>query len=130
MNMTRRFSLGILVALLLTVALSATAIKFLHRAPAAEDAKVAAPFLLDNAPRFEVSPAAMKRIQEVIEEMRGGYGGTLVCEPPDPVLDSPAFLAHYLRAFAQPDSRSATKLHDYDYRFRRIPPAFPGHRRR
>jgi hypothetical protein len=73
---------------------------------------LAGPFSLENAVDFEVPPPDLERIHTVIEEVRGGYGGTLVTAPRDEVLDSPAFLAHYLRAFSEPiDARK------YDYGF-------------
>lgn len=79
------------------------------------DKLLATEFALDRAPQFAVSDHRLVRINEVIEEVRGGYGGTLVCEPRDDDLDSPAFLAHYLRAFGDPVNFSS-----YDYQFDRI----------
>jgi hypothetical protein len=77
-------------------------------------------FPLEKAPDFKATQAELARINAVIAEVRGGYGGTLVCDPQDQVLDSPAFLAHYLRAFSIPDATSPEGLKAYDYRFERI----------
>lgn len=79
------------------------------------DRLLATEFSLDRAPEFAVGKERLGRIDEVIEEVRGGYGGTLVCEPQNDDLDSAAFLAHYLRAFGDPVNFTA-----YDYQFERI----------
>jgi hypothetical protein len=79
------------------------------------DALLAGPFAIDHAPDFKVSASKATHIKEVIDEVRGGNGGTLVVSPPDATIDSPAFLAHYLRAFSQPDT-----LDGYAYNFERI----------
>src|SRR5262249_26818730 len=53
---------------------------------------------------------------QVIEEMKESYGGTLVTRPgPDNALDSPFFLSRYLREFSSPEKKGCLK--DYDYRF-------------
>jgi len=75
---------------------------------------------LDRAPDFPLSPTARAKVDKVIAEVRGGYGGTLVTAPPDQVLDTPAFLSQYLRAFADPPDLTPDGLHSYDYRFERI----------
>lgn len=74
-------------------------------------------FALEQGPKFVTEAAAQKRIDEVVGEMKGNYGGTLVTAPPDSALDSPAFLSAYLRNFAtvvDDDFRT------YDYCFERI----------
>src|SRR6185295_18779131 len=73
-------------------------------------------FALDKAPDFVLTQPQRARIDAVVSELRRGYGGTLVVAPHDDVLDSAAFLAHYLRAFALPDPG----IFIYDYRFERI----------
>lgn len=85
--------------------------------PGCNDSLLEGPFALVRAPDFEVPPDDLKRIEEVIGEVRRGYGGTLVTSPPDKVLDSSAFLSAYLRAFAKLDGKG---LATYDYRFERI----------
>jgi len=75
---------------------------------------------LDRAPDYVLSPTIRARVDQVIAEVRGGYGGTLVTAPPDGVIDTPAFLAQYLRAFADPPDLTPRGLHSYDYRFERI----------
>ena len=75
---------------------------------------------LDRATDFEISRQARARVDQVISEVEGGYGGTLVTSPPDEVIDSPAFLAHYLRAFSRPPDMTSKGLQTYDYRFERI----------
>jgi len=77
-------------------------------------------FAMQYAPSFNESADAFSSINTVINQVRGGYGGTLVCEPKNDILDSPAFLAYYLRAFSQPDSMDSNGLKNYDYRFERI----------
>jgi hypothetical protein len=84
--------------------------------PGCNERRLASTFALEKAPHFEVTPAQQTRIGEVINELRRGYGGTLVCDPHDEALDSAAFLAHYLRAFSSPDAG----ISSYDYRFERI----------
>jgi hypothetical protein len=59
----------------------------------------------------------MDGITAVIKEVRGGYGGTLVCDPAGSVVDSPAFVAHYLRAFSGLRREDCSS---YDYRFERL----------
>jgi hypothetical protein len=84
--------------------------------PGCNERLLASTFALEQAPHFEVAPTRQKRIDDVIDELRRGYGGTLVCDPHDEALDSAAFLAHYLRAFSSPDAG----IRSYDYRFERI----------
>ncbi len=84
-------------------------------------------FALDQAPEFNVSAADAAEIAEIIEEVRGGYGGTLVCADDGAIVDQPAFLAHYLRAFATPDSLNTPDLQTYDYRMERVLSRMSGH---
>lgn len=80
------------------------------------EALLAGEFALNKATAFTVTETEQARIDEVVKEVKGGYGGTVVTAPrPDAVLDSPAFLAHYLRAFAKPETMTW-----YDYHFERI----------
>jgi|GEM_PF-2454052 len=83
--------------------------------PCCNSELLAGPFSLKNAPDFNVSQLDLNRITEVIDELKSGYGGTLVTAPLDPVLDSSAFLAHYLREFGNPDN-----IRIYDYLYERI----------
>jgi len=73
-----------------------------------------------RAPDYALSPSSRARIDQVIAEVKGSYGGTLVTAPPDDVLDTPAFLAHYLREFATAPELTPNGLASYDYRFERI----------
>jgi hypothetical protein len=76
-------------------------------------------FALDNGPRFILPPQQQTVVDEVVEEMKRGYGGTLVTKAgPDNTLDSSSFLSRYLREFSSPGNKRALK--DYDYRFERI----------
>lgn len=74
-------------------------------------------FAIQHAPSFNEPADAFLIINRVIDEVRGGYGGTLVCEPKNSAIDSSAFLVYYLRAFSNPESN---ELKWYDYRFERI----------
>src|SRR5688572_11975957 len=72
-------------------------------------------FAMDRATEFSVMQTQESKINQLVKELKHGYGGTLVLAPPDPEIDSPAFLAYYLRAFGEP-----VNPREYDYRFERI----------
>ena len=76
-------------------------------------------FALENGPRFVLPPQQQALVDKVIEEMKKGYGGTLVTKAgPDNTLDSSSFLSRYLREFSSLENKHGLK--DYDYRFERI----------
>ncbi len=77
------------------------------------DPLLASTFALANAPAFTVTRDQQARINRVLDELRHGHGGTLVCAPHDETLDSPAFLANGLRVFSGPQDG----IHPYKYRF-------------
>ena len=64
---------------------------------------------------IDVDDASLHRIARVLKEMDSGYGGTLVVDPKDWAIDSPAFVERYLKRFGDP-----TNLKDYDYQFERL----------
>jgi hypothetical protein len=76
-------------------------------------------FALEKGPRFSLPRQQQVLVDQVIEEMKKGYGGALVTKKgPDNVLDSSVFLSRYLREFSTLQDKSSLK--DYDYRFERI----------
>jgi hypothetical protein len=74
-------------------------------------------FALDKGPDLPASPESRARIQTVIDELKRGYGGTLVVSGPDEVIDSSAFVSAYLRAFAVLEEK---EIKTYDYLFERL----------
>ena len=77
-------------------------------------------FALSDAPVIKVDKKKKSRINQVIRELKRGYGGTLVVAAPDPVIDSPEFVAYYVRALAEPDDATVEGLSSYSYRFERL----------
>lgn len=76
-------------------------------------------FALQNGPRFVLPPQQQAVVEQVLDEMKKGYGGTLVTKAgPDDAIDSSAFLSRYLREFSSVKSKRALKR--YDYLFERI----------
>jgi hypothetical protein len=76
-------------------------------------------FALENGPRFVLPHQQQALVDQVIGEMKKGYGGTLVTKAgPDNTLDSSSFLSRYLREFSSLENKR--RLKDYDYRFERI----------
>lgn len=55
------------------------------------------------------------KIDDILNQMEGGYGGTLILTPHDDLIDSAAFVQRYLRRFSSPDNLKA-----YDNRFARL----------
>ena len=85
--------------------------------PGCNDRILNSRFALAEAPYFPCGVERQIFIYQVIDKMKNGYGGTMVCEPsPHPHLDSPEFVSCYLRTFSAPSG----KLHEYDYRFDRL----------
>jgi hypothetical protein len=74
-------------------------------------------FAVDKGPDLPATPEAKARIQTVVDELKRGYGGTLVVSGPDDAIDSPPFVSAYLRAFAVPDEKD---VQGYDYLFERL----------
>src|SRR3989442_13201554 len=87
--------------------------------PGCNNALLEGEFALGKAPDLKVSNDGRSVIDRVVGEMKRNYGGTLVTRrAPDPDIDTPEFVAHYLRAFAElPDGKD---LKSYDYRFSRL----------
>lgn len=78
---------------------------------------LASEFSLANAPDFACGSERKKFIDQVVAEMKDNYGGTMVTEDfPHLHLDTPEFVACYLRAFSKP----GRDLHAYDFRFERL----------
>src|SRR6266404_4677988 len=76
-------------------------------------------FALGDGPEILLPSQQQTVVDQVIGEMKGGYGGTLVTKGgPDKTLDSSAFLSRYLREFSSPEKKHG--LEKYDYRFERI----------
>jgi hypothetical protein len=76
-------------------------------------------FALKNGPRFILPDQQRIIVDRVIDEMKKGYGGTLVTtKGMDKALDSSAFLSRYLREFSSLEKNRGLK--EYDYRFERI----------
>lgn len=74
-------------------------------------------FSLTNAPAMPCAKEKKQFIDELINEVRGEYGGTMVLKKsPHPYMDTPEFTVFYLRAFAEPGE----PLDTYDYRFERL----------
>ena len=60
-------------------------------------------FSLTEAPAMPCAEKKKAFIEKVINEVRGGYGGTMVVtKSPHPLMDTPEFTAFFLRAFAEP----------------------------
>jgi hypothetical protein len=76
-------------------------------------------FALENGPKFVLPHQEQIVVDQVIKEMKSGYGGTLVTKAgPDKTLDSSSFLSRYLREFSSVENKRGLK--DYNYRFERI----------
>jgi len=76
-------------------------------------------FSLSNAPAMPCSEYQKEYINNVIDEISGkkNFGSAIVLEKsPHPYMDTPEFIAFYLRAFAEPGE----SLQDYSYRFDRL----------
>jgi len=67
-------------------------------------------------PKIPAEGEAKLRIEAVLAEMQRNYGGTMVCDPEDAGIDSPAFVERYLEKFGTPGK----SMGDYDYRFERL----------
>ena len=66
-------------------------------------ALLAGEFTLAKAPELPLGNEQKAFIERVINEVKGGYGGTMVVEDPShPHMDKPEFVARYLRAFGDP----------------------------
>jgi len=86
--------------------------------PGCNQALLNGEFSLTNAPAMPCDNEKQEFINKVIDEVRGGYGGTMVLKKsPHPYMDTPEFTAFYLRAFAEPTN---PLLDTYDYRFERL----------
>jgi len=82
-------------------------------------------FSLENAPQFEADAARVTLVGRVIQEMKNGYGGTMVLTPSNhSELDTPKFVSRYLREFAAPEGDDFSS---YDYRFERLFARISGH---
>jgi hypothetical protein len=76
-------------------------------------------FALGKGPKFSLPRQQEAFAEQVIEEMKKGYGGTLVTRSgPDNTLDTSFFLSRYLREFSSLGNKGGLK--HYDYRFERI----------
>jgi len=76
-------------------------------------------FALEKGPRFSLLHRQQVLVDQAIEEIKQGYGGSLATvKGPDSTLDSSFFLSRYLREFSTPQNKNSLK--DYDYRFKRI----------
>jgi hypothetical protein len=70
-------------------------------------------FAVENGPKFELPSQQQGLVYQVIGEMKGGYGGTLVTSGPDKTLDSAPFLSKYLREFSSVEHDGSAKKYDY-----------------
>ena len=116
MNVTKLRSIPLVIALLVPQSNHTAG----HKAQTNEnDHGLNDEFALGNGPSFVLSHQQQALVDQVIEEMKKGYGGTLVTKTgPDNTLDSSSFLSRYLREFSSLENRRGLK--DYDYRFERI----------
>jgi hypothetical protein len=81
------------------------------------DALLNGEFSLDRAPEIPATGRQKAFIDRVVGELKRNYGGTMVLEDsPHRYMDTPEFLAWYLRAFGDP----AGDFRGYDYRFERL----------
>ena len=113
-NLTKLLAIPLLLALPLPQASSQTAGR---KAQAVlNESGLNDEFALEKGPRFLLPRQQQALVDQVIEEMKKGYGGTLVTKKgPDNALDSSFFLSRYLREFSTLQNKS--RLKDYDYRF-------------
>ena len=116
-NVTKLLSIPLVIALLIPQSSSQTVGR--KTQPDQNDNELNDEFALEKGPRFLLPRQQQAVVDQVIEEMKKGYGGTLVTKKgPDDALDSSFFLSRYLREFSSPENKSSLK--DYDYRFERI----------
>ncbi len=116
-NVTKLLSIPLVIALLIPQSSSQTVGR--KAQPDQNDNGLNDEFALEKGPRFLLARQQQAVVDQVIEEMKKGYGGTLVTKKgPDDALDSSFFLSRYLREFSSPENKSSLK--DYDYRFERI----------
>ncbi len=110
--------LPVLAGLAISMVFSAGAAPDLAKwGPGCDKALLEGEFSLTKAPEIKCPEERKAFIDQVIGEVKEGYGGTMVVtDSPHPHMDTPEFVAFYLRAFASPEQ----KLDSYDYRFERL----------
>jgi len=117
MNFAKLLSIPLVIALLMPQSSSDPAGR--KAQATGNDNGLDAEFAVQNGPKFLLPPQQQALVDQVIGEMKGGYGGTLVTEAgPDKTLDSSSLLSRYLREFSSLENNGG--LREYDYRFERI----------